>query len=82
MAVSYVSSSAGMLIKTPLMKAKKKPVKELSLGDVDLSPASSKVKFKNFELPPEKPAVKMLKGDAASQAKELVDLLMHEAKVL
>lgn len=65
-----------------IMKAKKKPVKELALADVDLSPAASKVKFKNFELPPEKPAVKMLSGDAATQAKELVKLLMNEAKVL
>jgi len=43
---------------------------------------TSKIKFKNFELPPEKPPVKMLKGDAATQAKELVQLLMNEAKVL
>lgn len=65
-----------------IMKAKKKPVKELSLADLDLSPASSKVKYKNFELPAEKPAVKMLSGDAGTQAKELVKLLMNEAKVL
>jgi electron transfer flavoprotein beta subunit len=65
-----------------IMKAKKKPVKEFSLADVDLTPASSKVKFKNFELPKEKPAVKMLSGDAGAQAKELVQLLMNEAKVL
>ena len=65
-----------------IMKAKKKPVKELSLAEVDLTLSSSKVKYKNFELPADKPAVKMLSGDAATQAKELVKLLMNEAKVL
>lgn len=65
-----------------IMKAKKKPVKELSLADVDLNSSAVKMKYKNFELPPEKPAVKMIAGDASAQSKELVRLLMTEAKVL
>ena len=65
-----------------IMKAKKKPVKEMSLADLDLNAAAAKLRFKNFELPPEKPAVKMISGDPAAQAKELVKLLMNEAKVL
>lgn len=64
------------------MKAKKKPVKEMSLGDLDLNATAAKIRFKNFELPPNKPAVKMITGDPAAQAKELVRLLMNEAKVL
>ncbi len=64
------------------MKAKKKPVKELSTADVDVATNAIKVHFKNFELPPEKPPVKMISGDAGAQAKELVRLLMNEAKVL
>lgn len=65
-----------------IMKAKKKPLKELTLADVGISAANIKVRLKDFQLPPEKPAVKMLAGDAAAQAKELVRLLMDEAKVL
>lgn len=65
-----------------IMKAKKKPVKEVTLADLDLNPASVKVRFKNFETPADKPKVKMLSGDAGAQAQELVKLLMNEAKVL
>lgn len=65
-----------------IMKAKKKPLKELSLADVGIQAAQLKVRLKDFQLPPEKPKVKMVGGDAATQAKELVRLLMEEAKVL
>jgi electron transfer flavoprotein beta subunit len=65
-----------------IMKAKKKPLKELTLADVGVSSAQLKTRLKDFQLPPEKPAVKMLAGDPAAQAKELVRLLMEEAKVL
>lgn len=65
-----------------IMKAKKKPVKELSLGDVGVEASQIRVKFKNFKAPPEKPPVKMLSGDPAAQAKELIRLLMDEAKIL
>ncbi len=64
-----------------IMKAKKKPLKELSLGDLGIQ-AQLKTKLKDFQLPPEKPPVKMLSGDAGAQAKELVRLLLEEAKVL
>lgn len=65
-----------------IMKAKKKPLKELSLSDVGIQPSNVKVRLKDFQLPPEKPAVKMIAGDPSAQAKELVRLLMDEAKVL
>lgn len=65
-----------------IMKAKKKPIKELSLGDLDIKAGAGLIRFQNFELPAEKPTVKMISGDAAAQAKELVKLLMNEAKVL
>ena len=65
-----------------IMKAKKKTIKEYALADLDLTGAASKIRYKNFELPPVKPPVKMLAGDAAAQTKELVKLLMNEAKVL
>lgn len=65
-----------------IMKAKKKPLKELTLGDVGVSASQIKVKLTQFELPPEKPKVKMIEGDPTTQAKEAVRLIMEEAKVL
>ncbi|MGE0763210.1 MAG: electron transfer flavoprotein beta subunit/FixA family protein [Bdellovibrionales bacterium] len=65
-----------------IMKAKKKPIKELAPADLGVAATSLKVKHVNFQLPPEKPPVKMISGDPAAQAKELVNLLLHEAKVL
>ncbi len=65
-----------------IMKAKKKPIKEMTLADAGVAPSQIKVRLKDFQLPPEKPQVKMISGDAATQAKELVRLLMEEAKVL
>ena len=65
-----------------IMKAKKKPLKELTLADAGVQPGQIKVRLKDFQLPPEKPAVKMIAGDAATQAKELVRLILEEAKVL
>jgi electron transfer flavoprotein beta subunit len=66
-----------------IMKAKKKPIKELSLESLSLDKAAiNKVKYINYQLPPEKPAVKMLSGASAQQVVELVALLRDEAKVL
>ena len=65
-----------------IMKAKKKPLKEIPAADVGVTASQMKTKLKDFQLPPEKPAVKMLSGDSSAQAKELVRLLLEEAKVL
>jgi electron transfer flavoprotein beta subunit len=65
-----------------IMKAKKKPLKEVALADAGVQISQLKTRLKDFQLPPEKPTVKMIAGDAATQAKELVRLLMEEAKVL
>lgn len=69
-----------------IMKAKKKPLTTLSLTDVGVSDADKRVKYSNFQLPPEKPPGKKFDAtDAAkmaSVAKEVVGLLRTEAKVL
>lgn len=65
-----------------IMKAKKKPLKEFSASELGLGDLSSKMRFKNYALPPEKPPVKMIEGSPEEQAKKLVDLLLNEAKVL
>lgn len=69
-----------------LMKAKKKPIKVIAAGDVPgFSDTVSKAggsQATRFELPPPRAAGKLLKGDAAQTAAELVRLLREEAKVI
>ncbi len=69
-----------------IMKAKKKPMTQLSLGDVGVSEADRRVKYSQFRLPPEKPAGKKFDAmDAAKQREvvsQVVGLLRTEAKVL
>jgi electron transfer flavoprotein beta subunit len=65
-----------------IMKAKKKPIKELTLEALGITAAEGRLKLKSFQLPPEKPAVQMLSGDASAQVQALVQKLHSEAKVL
>ena len=65
-----------------IMKAKKKEIKTVKMSDLGVSESERKIKMVNVQLPPAKPASKMLSGDAKTQAKELVRLLREEAKVL
>jgi electron transfer flavoprotein beta subunit len=65
-----------------IMKAKKKVLKEYDFAALAVSTDKTRVKFLNYQLPLEKPSVKMLPGDASSQSKELAKLLREEAKVL
>lgn len=65
-----------------IMKAKKKVIKEIEFSSLNIPSSDVKVKYTGFTLPAEKPPVKMLSGDASTQASELVKLLRDEAKVL
>jgi len=67
-----------------IMAAKKKPIQVLDAGGVGLDAATlaPRVRVVAMELPPERPAVKMIEGDSGTQAKELVRLLHEEAKVI
>jgi electron transfer flavoprotein beta subunit len=65
-----------------IMKAKKKTIKEVALGSFDTGADDVRVKFQDYHLPPEKPGVKMIPGDAAAQAATLAKLLREEAKVI
>lgn len=67
-----------------IMKAKKKPLEELELDDLDLEESDVEAKTKTLEiyLPPKKEAGKILEGELADQVKELVSLLHNEAKVV
>ncbi len=70
-----------------IMKAKKKEIKKAGLAETGLKAeqvgaAGAKTKIVKFHNLPERPPVKMIAGDAATQAKELVRLLREEAKVI
>jgi electron transfer flavoprotein beta subunit len=65
-----------------IMKAKKKPIKEYAFSSLGIAPTEQKISYKNFQLPPPRPAGKFIEGDAAAQASTLVKLLHEEAKVV
>ena len=70
-----------------IMKAKKKEIRKVSLADLPLQPdevgaAGSATRLVKYHSLPERPAVRMITGDAAAQAKELARLLREEAKVI
>ncbi len=67
-----------------IMKAKKKPLIDLELDDLNLDEDDVEPKTKTLEiyLPPKKEAGKVLEGELEDQVKELVSLLRNEAKVV
>ncbi len=69
-----------------IMKAKRKPMQQLSLADVGVSADDRRVVYSDFQLPPEKPPGKkfdaMDEAQQASVVAEVVGLLRTEAKVI
>ena len=70
-----------------IMKAKKKPLETKTLADLGLSPEDvgvhgAKVRMTCMELPAERQAGRIIEGETAQKAKELVRLLHEEAKVI
>lgn len=67
-----------------IMKAKKKPLEQMDLDDLDVDEDDLEGKTETLEvfLPPEKGAGKVLEGEVEDQVKELVQLLRNEAKVI
>lgn len=67
-----------------IMKAKKKPLEELEIDDLDLDEDKIEAKTKTIDiyLPPGKEAGKVLEGEVADRVKELVSLLKNDKKVL
>ena len=65
-----------------IMRAKKIAIEELALSALDINPADQKTVYTEFALPPDRPAVKMISGEPAAQAKELARLLRQEAKII
>ena len=70
-----------------IMAVKKKTIPEWTLSDLGVDPDSvaetaASVRFLEFTPPPPRPAGKILEGEPAETAKELVRLLREEAKVI
>jgi len=67
-----------------IMAAKKKTieVKDAAALGLDAAALAPLTTVEALELPPSRPAVRMIEGDAATQAKELLRLLHEEAKVI
>lgn len=65
-----------------IMRAKKIAIEEIQLANLELSSSDQKIKYTDYQLPPERPPVKMIPGDAGQQAKELARLLREEAKII
>ncbi|PIC71283.1 electron transfer flavoprotein subunit beta [Sporosarcina sp. P16b] len=67
-----------------IMKAKKKPLEDLEFDDLDLEEedVEAKTETKEVFLPPAKSAGRVLEGEPADQAAELIKLLRNEAKVI
>jgi electron transfer flavoprotein beta subunit len=67
-----------------ILAAKKKPntVKDAAALGLSADALAPQVQLTAMSLPPERPPVKMIEGDPASQARELIRLLHEEAKVI
>jgi electron transfer flavoprotein beta subunit len=67
-----------------IMAAKKKPleIKDAAALGLDAAALAPRVKVVALSLPPERAPVKMIQGDPATQAQELLRLLHEEAKVI
>ncbi len=65
-----------------IMKAKQKKIEVIEASALGVTADTAKVTYENFELPPEKAPGKIFKGDAAELAKQIVEHLRNEAKVI
>lgn len=65
-----------------IMKAKKKEIKEVSFASLGVTDSDKKTNYKNYQLPPGRPAAKILEGDVSVAAAQIVKLLREEAKVV
>lgn len=65
-----------------IMKAKKKVIKEIEFASLGIAATEQKVKYLEFALPADKPSVKIIGGDSASQVSQLVQALRNDAKVI
>ena len=65
-----------------IMKAKKKPLKELALPDLGIDPNTGRILLEKLDAAPDRAGAKMLEGSIDEQVSELVRLLKEEEKVI
>lgn len=65
-----------------IMKAKKKPLSQLTLDDLGIPAPKAGTKREEISLPEARKAGKILQGDLDQQVKELVSMLRNESKVI
>jgi electron transfer flavoprotein beta subunit len=65
-----------------IMKAKKIPIKKMTLEEAGIADAAVKIKREKLYAPPEKPPGRVIEGELEDTVKELVRVLKEEAKVL
>ena len=64
-----------------IMKAKKKEIKQINLGDLGLDSASAQTEILNLEAVPERGDARILEGSPREAVEELVRILKEEEKV-
>lgn len=65
-----------------IMKAKKKEINQINLGDLGLDPASAQTELVNLEAVPERGDARILAGSPREAVVELVRILKEEEKVI
>ncbi|MGA6925743.1 MAG: electron transfer flavoprotein subunit beta/FixA family protein [Desulfosarcina sp.] len=65
-----------------IMKAKKKPIKELSIADLGVSQDGAASELLKLEKVPERSGARMMEGDVRQAMEELVRILKEEEKVI
>lgn len=65
-----------------IMKAKKKPLEEIDLADLDVDAPAGGVVLETLEIVPERSGARMLAGSLDDQAAELIRILKEEEKVI
>jgi electron transfer flavoprotein beta subunit len=65
-----------------IMKAKKKPINEVAIGDLGISVNDAKSELVQLEKVPERTGAKMLDGDTRQAVEMLVQVLKEEEKVI
>ena len=65
-----------------IMKAKKKPVKQMALSDLGIDTNTARTELVQLENVPERSAARMLQGGITEQVQELVRILREDEKVI
>ena len=65
-----------------IMKAKRKPLTEITPAQLGVDINESLIEYSDFKLPLERPLVQMMEGDVSQQVTELVKILKYKEKIL